>query len=250
MDETNYEVDVNEEAKPRKKSGKMSRMRNLAQYRDLSEEDFDKAMERKAIGLQTSEAFEKKITEKWEEFEEDYDLSDLKINDRDALRALIQAHITLEAYEQHLFKLRSEGISEQSLFAIEKFQKAMSDLRADISKIQNDLMITRKVRKSDRDASVLAYLQNLQAMAKKFYENKMSYIFCEKCNMLLATIWALYPEEDRNKIALVCNRLIETVEVDGTKTEKRCGHKTVVDTKSLYKSRGTNKPEITPESML
>lgn len=242
MDETNYEVVPDDEPKPKKRTGKVSRMRNLAQYRDLSDKDFDKAMERKALGIEVSQAFEKRITEKWEEFEKDYDLSDLKINDRDSFRALIQKQITLEDYEQHLFKMRTEGISEAQLFAMEKFQKAMSDLTADISKIQNDLMITRKVRKSDRDASVLAYMEDLKAKAKKFYESKMSYVFCEKCNMLLATIWTLYPDEERNKLALVCHRTMD----DG----KECGHKTIVDTKQLLKKRGTNNPEITPESML
>lgn len=241
MEDNQYDVSMEGDNKP-KKRGKISRMRNLSQYRDLSDADFDKAMEKKVLGMETSEAFEKRISDKLAEFEKDYDLSDLKINDRDSLRALIQAHITLEDYEQHLFKARSEGISEASLFSIEKFQKAMSDLRADISKLQNDLMITRKVRKSDKDASVLAYMSDLQDKAHKFYESKMSYIFCEKCNMLLATIWTLFPEEERNKIALVCNRDMG----DGAK----CGHKTIVDTKTLLRNRGTSKTEITPESFL
>ncbi len=237
----NYDIEHEEEQTPKKKSGKISRMRNLAQFKDLSNEEFDKAMEKKVMGAETSKVFEARIERKLKEFEQDYDLTDLKINDRDALRALIQAHITLEDYEQHLFKLRAEGISETQLFGIEKFQKAMSDLRSDISKIQQDLNITRKVRKSDKDASVMAYLDNLHEKAKKFYEAKMSYIFCEKCNMLLATIWSLYPDEERNKIALVCHRILD----DGT----QCGHKTIVDTKKLLENRGTNKIEITPESM-
>ncbi len=240
MTDDNYEISTNDTAEPKKK-GKISRMRNLAQYRDLSDTDFDKAMEKKVMGVESSEAFEKRIAKKWAEFEEDYDLSDLKINDKDSLRALIQKHITLEDYEQHLFKMRADGISENQLFAMEKFQRAMSDLTSDISKLQNDLMITRKVRKSDREASVIAYMEDLNQKAKKFYESKMSYIFCEKCNMLLATFWVLFPEEERNKIALVCNRDLG----DGTK----CGHKNIVDTKSLLKKRGTNNIEITPESM-
>lgn len=240
-DDSNYEISPGEESTPKKK-GKISRMRNLAQYRDLSDADFNKAMEKKVIGANSSEAFEKRIQKKWDEFEEDYDLSDLKINDKDSLRALIQKQLTLEDYEQHLFQLRSGGISEAQLMSLEKFQKAMSDLTSDISKLQNDLMITRKVRKSDRDASVLAYMSSLQDKAKRFYESKMSYVFCEKCNMLLGTFWVLFPDEERNKIALVCNRDMG----DGTK----CGHKNIFDTKKLLKNRGTSNPEITPESML
>ena len=238
----NDEIVPEEEVSSKRKTGKTKRMRNLTQYRDLSDEEFDKAMEKTTIGGPTSQKFEERIEAKLEEFERDYDLSDLKINDRDTLRALIQAQLTLEDYEQHLYKLRQDGISETSLFSVEKFQKAMSDIRGDISKLQNDLNITRKIRKSDRDVSVMAYIDGLKQKAKKFYESKMSYIFCEKCNMLIGTIWTLFPDEDRSKIALICQRDMG----DGTK----CGHKTVVGTKELLKNRGTNKKEITPESML
>lgn len=241
MEENDLEVVPEHEVK-NKRSGKINRMRNLGQYKGLSDEEFDRAMEKKQVGLDASEAFEKQIAKKLAEFEVDYDLSDLKINDRDLLRALIQKQLRLEAYEQHLFKIQSQGISESLLPTLEKFQKAMSDLTADISKIQNDLMITRKVRKSDKEATALAYLESLKDKAKRFYESKMSYVFCEKCNMLLGTFWTLFPEEERNKIALVCNRTIS----DGS----RCGHKTLVGTKELIKNRGTNNPEITPESML
>lgn len=241
MDDQNYELVPEDAPKTKKMSGKYKRMKNLPQYRDLSDQDFESAMEKKAMGAEVSQAFEKRIEEKWQEFEQDYDLSDLKINDKDLLRALIQKQITLEDYEQHLFKLRSQGISDSQLFSLEKFQKALSDLTSDISKIQNDLMITRKIRKSDQDVSVMAQIQSLQEKAKKFYESKMHYVFCEKCNMLLATLWVLFPEEERNKIALICHRDMG----DGTE----CGQKTVVDTKTLLKNRGTNNIEITPESM-
>jgi hypothetical protein len=224
-----------------KKSGKYSRMRNLAQYRDLSDEEFDEVITKKSMGIEQSKGFEDRISRKLQEFENDYDLSDMKINDMDTLRALIQAQISLEDYEQHQYKLRSDGITDEMIYASEKLSKIMSDLRADISKFQQDLNITRKVRKSDKELSTIAYLSNLQAQAKKYYEQKMQYIFCE-CGMLLGTIWTQYPHEERNKIHLVCNRKFP----DGT----ICGKKTTVQTTELLKNRGTNKREVTPESFL
>ena len=237
MTDSNFDFTEN---KP-KLSGKQRRQRNLPQYKDLSDDEFQEVMSKKTMGVETSSAFEARISKKWAEFEQDYDLSDLKINDRDSLRALIQKQITLEDYEQHLFKMRSEGISESQLFSMEKFQRAMSDLTADISKLQNDLMITRKVRKSDQDVSVLAYLENLRKRAKEFAESKFQYIFCPKCNLLIGTIWTLFPHNDRNKIALICERDLGNGE--------KCGEKVIVSTVELIKNRGTNKPEITPESM-
>jgi hypothetical protein len=224
-----------------KNDGKKRRQRNLRQYKDLSDEQFEEVIAKKALGIEPSVEFEKRISKKWAEFEEDYDLSDLKINDRDTLRALIQTQISLEDCEQLYFKIRSEGLSENQLFSTEKLSKTMSDLRADISKMNNDLNITRKVRKSDQDVSVLAYIESLRKKAKEFAESKYQYIFCPKCNMLLASVWTLYPHNDRNKIALICERDLG----DGQK----CGEKVIVSTAELLKNRGTNKLEITPESM-
>jgi hypothetical protein len=234
----NYDLN----SKSGKRSGKISRMRNLAQYKNLSDDEFEKAVAPKEAGIEQSRVFEDRIAKKLQEFEDDYDLSDLKINDRDTLRALIQAQISLEDYEQHMFKLRSGGVTDDIIFASDKLSKIMSDLRGDISKFQFDLNITRKVRKSDRDVSVLAYIDDLKEKAHKFYESKMSYIFCPKCDMLLGTIWTMFPDDSRNKIALVCGRTYP----DGTK----CGEKVIVGTQELLKNRGTNSKTVTPESMI
>lgn len=243
MSDPNDEIFLDDgQSKPKKNKGKISRMRNLVQYKDLSDEQFEQEMKSKELGMEHSEALEIRIEKKLKEFEEDYDLSDMKINDRDALRALIQAQITLEDYEQILFSMRKQGFSDNTFHMIEKLQKAMSDLRSDISKFQYDLNITRKIRKSDQDASVLAYMATLKDKAKRFYESKMAYIFCPKCDMLLATFWSMYPSDDRNKITLTCGRILP----DGT----TCGHKVTIGTNELLKNRGTNKREITPESFL
>lgn len=246
MDDTNYEIvpesDQQPKSKGKKLTGKVSRMRNLAQYKDLSDTEFNQLMQDRSAKQEKSKSFEERITKKLEEFGEDYDLSDLKINDKDTLRALIQAQLTLEDYEQYIYIVRSQGINENTIYLLEKLQKAQSDLRNDISKFQTDLNITRKIRKSDQDVSVLAYVTGLKEKAKKFYDSKMSYIFCPKCDMLLGTIWTMYPTNERNKISLVCSRVLP----DGN----TCGEKVIIGTKELLASRGTNKREITPESML
>jgi len=225
-----------------KVSGKIKKMRNLAQYKDMTDEEFDEAMNQKPIELDSSEELEQRIEKKLAEFERDYDLSELKINDWDALRALIQAHLTLEDYEQFLFKIRSDSLTENRILSMDKLHRVMSDLRSDISKLQGDLSITRKNRKADQDASLEDYIQSLKEKAKKFYESKMSYIFCEKCSMLLATTWVLYGKEEGNKVILICNRTND----DGS----ICGHKNIVSTSELLKNGGTNNKEVTPESML
>jgi hypothetical protein len=220
------------------------KLRNLKQNKDMSDEEFDSMYEQKYLSVEKSVAFEKRIQEKMKEFEKEYDLTDMKINDIETLRALIQAVIALEDYEQLLYQIRNneESINEDNIYIFEKVNKVSSDLREDISKLQNDLKISRRSRKSEQDASFIDYLEAVKAKAKKFYEAKMSYLFCPKCNTLLGTIWTLYPEDKRNKIRLVCNRDID----DNIK----CDGELIIGTKELLEKKGYSNPNIIPERMV
>lgn len=216
------------------------KLRNLVQYRDMTDAEFDEVWENRTVEVDSSEEFEVKIKEKLSEFEDDYDLSGMKVNDIANLRSLIQLTITLEDYEQKLFATRAEDSGVSNIQYAEKLTKIMSILRDDISKIQNDLKITRKVRTSDRDISVIAFIDELKQKARKFYKAKMNYIYCPECNMLLGTVWSLYPT--KSKYSFVCQRTLAT--------EEKCNTKFEVTVEELIKNKGTNSLEVTPEAML
>jgi hypothetical protein len=214
------------------------KIRNLKQYKDLSEDAFNDLMDREALDIAPIKEFEDRIERKLKSFEEDYDLSDMKFNDRETLRALAQSLINLEDLEQVTYSIRAGGINLDNLTLLDKITQQMSRLRADISKMQDDLKISRKVRKSDEETSVIAFLDNLKEKAKKFYEQKMFYVFCESCNELLATTWFLWPDGN-NKMSFTCNRRLD----DGAV----CGHKTIITSSDLKLKKGTNKPDVMPE---
>jgi hypothetical protein len=227
----------------RGKSKNPNKLRNMVQYKDLSDDEFQKviqSMEEKELGLNGSKIFEKRIEEKLARFEDDYDLSDLKVNDREVLRALAQAIISLEDYEQFVFKLRTDGVTADNLLAIEKIEKVMEAKRKSISDAQNDLAITRKHRRSDQETSVLAYIDSLKEKARKFIETRQAYILCPKCSTLLMTCWSLYPQSD-NKITLVCKQK----DKDGVP----CNHKFTITTKEMLSTKQTNRPDILPDSL-
>jgi hypothetical protein len=225
-----------------KRAQSKAQMKNLYQYRDLTDEQFDSMWEKKVYEDTHSVEFDNRIDKKIEEFSQDYDIDDLKINDRETLRAFVQAIIALEDYERIVFDIRSQDtISQININVVDRISKVMSDLRKDISRFQEDLNITRKIRKSDKESSVVAYITNLKEQARQYYESKMSFIYCDKCDMLLGNLWTLYPEED-NKLILKCSRTLD----DGSK----CGNKVTVTTKQLMDNRGTNKISITPEALL
>jgi hypothetical protein len=217
-----------------------TKMRNLKQYKNLTDDEFDDKYAKKMVGIVVNREFEKLIQKKITEFGEDYELTDLNSNDKMMLRALAQAMVNLDIYESEASMIRAEGVDVTNIELLEKLSRVISSQRTDISRMQDDLNISRKQRKPDKETSALDYLENLKLKAKEFYEARMAYIFCDQCHMLLGTFWTLYPEDDRNKITLICNRILETGE--------KCGNKVVVTTKELLKNQQTNNANI-PESL-
>lgn len=216
------------------------RLRALKQYKDMTDDEFQEVLIERFGSIENQEdLFEKEIENKMKEFSDDYDLTDMKINDRMSLRSLVQLTLTLENYEQRLFEYRQESEGFENIENVKKLTDVMKTLRADISSIQTDLNITRKVRKSDKDVSVIAFLDNLKKKARENYKSKMNYVFCPKCDMLLGTIWSHYSEKSRYEF--ICQRELDN--------GKQCGNKVSVNVEELLSNGGSNKPEIFPESM-
>lgn len=236
------EIDESELVDKRTRASMPNRkkMRNLKQYKDMTDEAFSDIFAKKLVNAETDKDFEDRIIRKITSFGEDYDLDDLNSNDKLILRALSQALLTLEDYETIEYRLRKDGIDLDNILVLDKISRMKSDLRSDISKMQDDLKITRRIRKSDKETTVLQMLEELKRKAKEFYEQRMSLIFCPKCNTLIASIWTLFPREEKNKFILICNREME----DG----KICGERIIISSKELIENLGTNKIDI-PESL-
>jgi hypothetical protein len=207
------------------------RFRNLKQYKDLSDDEFDDIWEQKTTGIESIKEFENRIQKKIDEFSKDYDLDDLKINDMMSLRALAQAYITLDDLENYSYEFRKGGIDPSRVMEMEKVNNVMSGIKRDISNLQGDLKISRKLRKGDKEESLVNYLEDLKIKAKTFYQEKMTYIFCPKCKMLLFTGWFHFPEKE-NHVTLVCNRKLQ----DGS----FCGEKVKITSKELMEKHGVN----------
>ena len=224
-----------------KRKQSKAQLRNLVQNRSMTEEEFEEYYSEKQYGIGLSKDFEERIQKKIAEFGEDYDIDDLKINDKETLRSFVQAIIALEDYERLVFDIRTDGdISQANINVVDRLNGIMSNLRKDISRFQEDLNITRKIRKSDKESSVINYIANLKEQARQYKEDTLSYVLCE-CGMLVGNVWCLYPEEN-NVFQFTCSRVL----ADGSK----CGKKTKVTSRELMEKRGTNRPEILPESLL
>lgn len=217
-----------------------SKLRNLKQYKDLTDEEFEEKFSKEFLGLAPEREWEHRIQIKLAEFGQDYNLDDLKINDKYSLRALAAAILRLEDWDTLLGRLLAENITDVTMMSIDRISKIQSDLRRDIGTIQDNLKISRKTRRSEKEEDAITFLEELKVKAKKFYEQKMMYVFCPKCGELLATMWFLYPKFKSNVIKLKCHRDIG----DGV----MCDGEVNITSEWLFENGMRNKKDI-PESM-
>lgn len=209
------------------------RLMQLRQVKKMSPEEADEYVESIIENRTKSQFYEKRIKDKLAEFEQDYDLSSLKANDRLVLRALIQSLINLEDYEQIAYKIQQKVFNgtdtPEDIQKLEKLNKLMDTLRLSISRFQDDLKISRRIRQSDEESSLVDYISHLKERAKKFYESKHLRIFCPKCNTLLFTGWFLYNDSAKNSVRVFC---------------KRCQEDFLIKTKEVYENGMTNYKDV------
>lgn len=183
------------------------KIRNLKQYKDMEDEEFNELYESKFSEPFIREVdIEKAVEEKIEELGKDYDLEGMKINDRNILKLLALAEIQLEYIEKSLFHIRAEeAYTIDNVTLVEKLNRIASSLRADINSFSDVLAISRKERRKDQETSVQDALQKLKERAKKFAERTMVHVFCPDCKLLILSAW-LQSGEKQTKVATNCPR--------------------------------------------
>ncbi len=215
--------------KQRLASQSKKQLRNLRQYADMTDEEFEEMFESLKEEELDEAALEAEIEKGLSDFEDDYDLSDMKINDRIVLRNLVISMISLEALEK-LFVVQRENLNDANILLMDRTSGVMSKLRHDISDMQSDLKLTRRIRKEGREESFMSWLENTREKAEKFYKRKHLYVFCSNCRRLLATIWLLYPDADQ--------------EFHFTCGNEECKHSGEVYLKYLYETDNKNLEDV------
>lgn len=208
------------------------KMRNLVQFKGMNDDEFNEYYLQhfeESLPALPLEEIEPKIIAKIKEFENDYDLSELKVNDRLVLRQLVQAMISLESLEE-IFTSERQDISDSNILLLDRLAGIMSKLRADISAMQNDLKLTRRVRLESQEETFISFMEIMKKKANQFYKDKMLYVFCPKCQFLLATTWLLYSDGD-NTLKLDCKN-------------ENCKHKFEVKLAGLYKTHNKNLQDV------
>lgn len=214
-----------------KKKMTIHQLRNLPQYKGMSDKELLNVRRNILAGKP-----KERVEEILEDFAKDYDLSDLNANDQLSLTNLAQIFVRLEQVDK---QLDIAMVDAEDMTRVDKLTRVAGSLRKDASQIQQDLSITRKARKSDKEESIITYIEDIKARAKKQLKDRLNYVYCEKCRMLLCNAWFLYPESN-NSISLTCTRI-----VDGDSGEI-CGHVTRVSSLELKENSNRNIEDTLP----
>lgn len=204
-----------------------ARLRNLVQYKNLSDQEFNQIWETYRQEKESPD-IELEIQETMNKFSQDYELGDMNINDMLALRELSKIFILLD----DLYEIERDAFENGEMMKISAIGKIRKDLIDNASKIQNDLSITRKSRQNDVGESLDTYLPGILKKARNFLSQRLSYIYCPKCKMLVANTW-FTDYTKLNTLTLTCPR-------------EECGHVFSVSSEELAKGRNKNIEGVLP----
>ena len=203
-----------------KKKMSPAQLRNLPQYKEYTDEQLDLV----AYQVEHGGDFEGKVEDVLESFKRDYDLSNMSINDTISLAGLARLFVMIEETDDQISEEINNDDTDWGM--VGAMNRTATKFREDASRMQSDLNITRKARQGDEGQNVVDFLEDLKSRAKNFLKDRLSEVYCPKCNMLLAKVWCLYPDED-NVLHVVCGR-------DG------CGYKFEVTSKYMTEHANKN----------
>jgi hypothetical protein len=175
-------------------------LRNLPQYKDKTDKEI-----LEAVG---SRSFQEKVQARIDRLAEDYDLSDMKYNDHTLVQRWGVLTERLETEEEAL-RLERDSLSAHDAL---REEQRLSGLQRDILSIQEALNITRAKRRDTSEDNPRLLYEDIKMRAAKFLEERLAYIKCPKCGMVLCTVNFLYPDAE-NVLKLGCGDCGASTEV-------------------------------------
>jgi len=207
-----------------------AQLKNLPQYRDKTDSELELIAENLYYG--NTEA---RVQETLDRIVNDYDVSDLNANDEMALRNLAQAFVRLDHIERMIDQAMADGDSVE----VQRLNNIASVLRKDASQLQGDLSITRRARKGDDDSDLLSQWDSIKLRAKKHMQERLAYVYCPKCKMLLANIWCL-DWKANNVLHLHCTRVVNS------DSGEICDNRFKLTSKELWEGKHKNVEGVLP----
>jgi len=213
-----------------KKRMTVAQLKNLKQYSDAKIDAVDKIIHNITVNNQD----EQRIIDYISKMSEQYDVLEMNENDSTALKDLATISIRVQDLDQVLrIKMSDkEGIDWSEIHWITDI---LTDLRKSRQQIEESLNITRRARQGVEQTSVVDAIESYKLRAKKLLEERLNYIYCPKCKLLIGNVWMLNPYIG-NSFTFTCPRELEDKQI--------CGHKFSVTGSELMAKKNKNVKEM------
>jgi len=147
------------------------------------------------------ESLEEKVGARIEKLGEEYDLSDMKYHDLLVLQRFFTALVRLEDAERELADRYDKLTPNEKA----REESALSTLRNDVLKMQNELGISKLRRNEQVEDNPMVLFADIRQRAKRFLDERLCWVNCKKCGMQICKVHFTYPKAD-NYLRLVCAR--------------------------------------------
>ena len=178
-------------------------LRNLPQYKGMSDEEI-----LESVG---SKSFKERVQARLDQLAEDYDLSDMKYNDHVLIKRWAILTERLDEEEEEFRVGKGEMSPNDAL----REEQRLSGLQRDIISIQETLNITRAKRRDKTEDNPRLLYEDIKSRAAKFLKDRLAYIKCPKCGMIVSKVWFLYPESN-NIVKYHCGKCEKEFQLTST----------------------------------
>lgn len=135
--------------------------------------------------------YDKLFKSKLKLLQKEYSVDMNNANDAESLKSLVRHMIQLEEIDKQIRKFyESKSTNTKGLKDLGDYQRS---IQTSITALQEQLGISRKVRKEKNVDDVPKYIENLQNLAMDFLNKKTTIIRCEKDSIELARFWINFP---------------------------------------------------------
>jgi len=158
-----------------------------------------------------SKTYNERFDQRLADYNRDYKIDELnQSNDAAQLRLLINAELTLEAYQYKIEEIiGSEDLIDKAN-ELKKISDLMRDTAETIRKPTQTLAIDRKTRKSEETDLFAGWLRGIKREASNFVEDRLLKIYCKDCKVMVGR-WSAVHDHTAFEVKVRCSHCAKWV---------------------------------------
>jgi hypothetical protein len=181
--------------------GKIKRMRNLAYYKDMTDDEIYQAIiNRKASTIsskpnKSEKEYEERFEEKMKILKTDFGLDMNDSNDKEMAHNLVRQLLQSENVDRDVRVIQDKTEkTKDDISTLKSLGDFQRNVQMTISDLQDKLGISRKVRKEKAVDDIPQFIDGVLAKARDFWQRKTVAVDCPRCQIELVRYWLNFPD--------------------------------------------------------